>query len=620
MPPERPFIGFHESYEKVQACNCSSTKYDSDGQEPPSSPQQGLSAPSRPGPIPSMLRPREFSWILSRKMAINCLNVPSSMGRGRQDMQGHSGMNNSKALISDLLRVCQNDGTWSRKRTYKDLELYTDNFSKENYIEDFQFGKIYHGKVLQGKCAEPQLVTVKIREVSELYKQYPGDNELRMLDELVLLRHEKLTRHPVMVRLFGYCYEDEHFGVVYDFKSLNTVYNLVPKGYTSSMPNCKFLFKTNTPKLFGVGAIMLYHHIISIGYKELRNKPSGTKDSRERLKSNVVKKEHVPGIFSSRVLSTYSETSFMLLSGMRLVQEVEGEEAKKSEGTYLASLKVEDNITSSTEQPPKGMVGVLKGKEVALPCDQPWEMVGVFKGKKDAMPRGQPSREVKDVLKGKTDVVPCEFEKRQPPRRKVDREGKLERGTKPQNVAPCGMVPPKVEKLSTTSKAKGEIIKLIKEGLQRDPLAKELLQLVKSGKTQRYRVKGGQLYTKYGRVYVPKWKDLRRMVIRESHDTQSTVHPGHRRTYALVTMAYFWPQMKEVQMCVKTCHVCQKFKGKSQADEAKLLDATQVLHVLRRREAEYVLGDKLERGRGREAAWRLMEEITTTGSDIEEKS
>ncbi|KAK2985168.1 hypothetical protein RJ640_011989 [Escallonia rubra] len=235
---------------------------------------------------------------------------------------------------------------------------------------------------------------------------------------------------------------------------------------------------------------------------------------------------------------TSSTMTSMRLSGMRLAQEVEREEAKKSEGTYLASLKVEDR------------------------------------------------------------VVLHEFEKRQPPRRKVGDQGKLDRGAKPQNVVPCGMAPPKEEKLSTTSKAKGEIIKLIKEGLQRDPLAKELLQLVKSGKTQRYRVKGDLLYTKDGRVYVPKWRDLRKMVIRGSHDTQSTVHPGHRRTYALVTTAYFWPQMKkEVQMCVKTCHVCRQVKGKSQAEEAKLLDASQVLHDLQRREAEYVLGDRLEQGR-----------------------
>ncbi|KAK2985484.1 hypothetical protein RJ640_004335 [Escallonia rubra] len=235
---------------------------------------------------------------------------------------------------------------------------------------------------------------------------------------------------------------------------------------------------------------------------------------------------------------TSSTMTSMRLSGMRLVQEVEREEAKKSEGTYLASLKVEDR------------------------------------------------------------VVLHEFEKRQPPRRKVGDQGKLDRGAKPQNVVPCGMAPPKEEKLSTTLKAKGEIIKLIKEGLQRDPLAKELLQLVKSGKTQRYRVKGDLLYTKDGRVYVPKWRDIRKIVIRGSHDTQSTVHPGHRRTYALVTTAYFWPQMKkEVQMCVKTCHVCQQVKGESQAEEAKLLDTSQVLHDLQRREAEYVLGDRLEQGR-----------------------
>ncbi|KAK2977560.1 hypothetical protein RJ640_007035 [Escallonia rubra] len=202
------------------------------------------------------------------------------------------------------------------------------------------------------------------------------------------------------------------------------------------------------------------------------------------------------GLCGAFVRGTSSTMTSMRLSGMRLVQEVEREEAKKSEGTYLASLKVEDR------------------------------------------------------------VVLHEFEKRQPPRRKVGDQGKLDRGAKLQNVVPCGMAPPKEEKLSPTSKAKGEIIKLIKEGLQRDPLAKELLQLVKSGKTQRYRVKGDLLYTKDGRMYVSKWRDLRKMVIRGSHDTQSTVHPGHRRTYALVTTAYFWPQMKkEVQMCVKTCHV-----------------------------------------------------------------
>ncbi|KAK2978748.1 hypothetical protein RJ640_003907 [Escallonia rubra] len=54
---------------------------------------------------------------------------------------------------------------------------------------------------------------------------------------------------------------------------------------------------------------------------------------------------------------------------------------------------------------------------------------------------------------------------------------------------------------------------------------------------------------------------------------------------------------KEVQMWVNTCHVCRQVKGESHAEEAKLLDTSQVLHDLQRREAEYVLGDRLEQGR-----------------------
>ncbi|KAK2985469.1 hypothetical protein RJ640_030996 [Escallonia rubra] len=277
--------------------------------------------------------------------------------------------------------------------------------------------------------------------------------------------------------------------------------------------------------------------------------------------------------------STMTPTS-MRLSGMRLVEGVKDVEAK-GEGTYLASLKVEDRLAGIDDQQPKEMVGVFEGKKDAMPRGQPSrearnvhkarmgatrEAKDVLKGKEN-MPRSEPSKGVKDVLKAKEGHVPRECKKRQPPRRKVDREGELDRGAKPQNVAPCGMALHKVEKLVTTSKAKGETFKLIKEGLQRDPLAKELLQLVESGKTRRYGLKGGLLYTKDGRVYVPKWKDLRRKVIRECHDTQSTVHPGHRQTYALVTKAYFWPQVKKEVQSIH--HIVQR-PFKSCPDAAKV--------------------------------------------------
>ncbi|KAL8031875.1 hypothetical protein ABFX02_13G057900 [Erythranthe guttata] len=49
------------------------------------------------------------------------------------------------------------------------------------------------------------------------------------MDEVMLLRHEKLNNHPGMLKLYGYCKESDHVGVVYEFKPFASVFNLIPK-------------------------------------------------------------------------------------------------------------------------------------------------------------------------------------------------------------------------------------------------------------------------------------------------------------------------------------------------------------------------------------------------------
>ncbi|XP_012830657.1 PREDICTED: probable receptor-like protein kinase At5g15080 [Erythranthe guttata] len=71
---------------------------------------------------------------------------------------------------------------------------------------------------------------VKIWEDSEIYCYKPGDNESRILDEVILLRHHLVINHPNMIKLYGFCYEvGRHLGVVYDFNPFDSVYNLVLK-------------------------------------------------------------------------------------------------------------------------------------------------------------------------------------------------------------------------------------------------------------------------------------------------------------------------------------------------------------------------------------------------------
>ncbi|KZV41926.1 hypothetical protein F511_30203 [Dorcoceras hygrometricum] len=75
-------------------------------------------------------------------------------------------------------------------------------------------------------------------------------------------------------------------------------------------------------------------------------------------------------------------------------------------------------------------------------------------------------------------------------------------------------------KLAALSLAKGEIKGRIKEGLEHDPMDRELVNLCTQGKTKQFWVEDGLLYTEGWRLFVPKWNNLRRDLIRECHDTR----------------------------------------------------------------------------------------------------
>lgn len=121
----------------------------------------------------------------------------------------------------------------------------------------------------------------------------------------------------------------------------------------------------------------------------------------------------------------------------------------------------------------------------------------------------------------------------------------------------------KVE-LAAMSQVEGAIMARIREGLERDPVAKELMKLSNEGKVHRFWVEDGLLYTKGRRLYVPKWESLRRDIIRECHDTRWAGHPGQKRTMALVEAGYYWPRMRDtVELYVKTCLICQQDKSEN---------------------------------------------------------
>nr|CAN64786.1 hypothetical protein VITISV_014071 [Vitis vinifera] len=109
----------------------------------------------------------------------------------------------------------------------------------------------------------------------------------------------------------------------------------------------------------------------------------------------------------------------------------------------------------------------------------------------------------------------------------------------------AGALSHKAELTSMTSQPQGDIMDLLREGLQHDPMAKSLIALAHEGKTKRFWVEDDLLYTKGRRLYVPKWGNIRRNLIKECHDTKWAGHPGQRRTRALLESAYYWPQIRD---------------------------------------------------------------------------
>ncbi|KAJ0039649.1 hypothetical protein Pint_27365 [Pistacia integerrima] len=115
--------------------------------------------------------------------------------------------------------------------------------------------------------------------------------------------------------------------------------------------------------------------------------------------------------------------------------------------------------------------------------------------------------------------------------------------------------------LASISQVTSALADRIKQGLQQEPLARNIIALVEEGKTRRFWLTDGLLYTKGNRLYIPRWDNLRKELIKECHDSLWAGHPGMRSTLALLKSAYYWPGMQDsIEGYVRTCLVCQQDK------------------------------------------------------------
>ncbi|KAI0495086.1 hypothetical protein KFK09_025233 [Dendrobium nobile] len=113
--------------------------------------------------------------------------------------------------------------------TFAELQMATGGFSNSNFLGEGGFGPVYKGiideRVRPGM--ESQAVAVKLLDLDGLQ----GHKE--WLAEVIFLGK---LRHPHLVKLIGYCYEDQHRLLVYEYMIKGSLENHLFKRFFISLP------------------------------------------------------------------------------------------------------------------------------------------------------------------------------------------------------------------------------------------------------------------------------------------------------------------------------------------------------------------------------------------------
>ena len=67
------------------------------------------------------------------------------------------------------------------------------------------------------------------------------------------------------------------------------------------------------------------------------------------------------------------------------------------------------------------------------------------------------------------------------------------------------------------------------------------------------------------RLVVPKVRNLRRLILKEAHESPLTIHPGSTKMYQDLRQRFWWTRMKrEIAQYIANCDVCRRVKAEHQ--------------------------------------------------------
>jgi hypothetical protein len=114
---------------------------------------------------------------------------------------------------------------------------------------------------------------------------------------------------------------------------------------------------------------------------------------------------------------------------------------------------------------------------------------------------------------------------------------------------------------------KGEILKRQKE----DPFIVKEIRRIDEGRNSLFEPQEENSLWFQNRICVPDIPKIKKVILREAHQTAYSIHPGSTKMYIDLKDVFWWNNMKrEVAKCVFKCHTCQRVKAKHQSHAGKL--------------------------------------------------
>jgi hypothetical protein len=111
------------------------------------------------------------------------------------------------------------------------------------------------------------------------------------------------------------------------------------------------------------------------------------------------------------------------------------------------------------------------------------------------------------------------------------------------------------------SDLKDIILEVAKSYLQYKELMAKLQQGIVQQKIENYKLENDEILMYMGRIYVPNFQELKKLILREMHNVPYVGHPNYQKTIAVVKSQYYCSGMKkEVVDFIVKCLECQKVK------------------------------------------------------------